>query len=486
MKQAVHSIQRAKRDIFTAEQILLLPPNDLHRIALLSPSQAASFIAHLSAFVVQSPRTLMDFVTNPSYGLRLSWGDPILDHYFRGGLNPTGITEISGESAAGKSQLCMQLLLQAQLPVDMGGLGGSSLYLSTEDLPMKRLSKLAEHYRREKYTTPVKQEEGEGGSTSLLHHFDLMANIFVEKVGTIDAMWNILSAKIGQLISQPTPVKLVVIDSLAALFRDQYSRDEAWERSKVLWNYANQLKYISDTYNICIVVVNQVSSFFEDTVSKVAVQENQKLQFEKMVGVSGTGGKFIPSLGLAWSNCVNTRIIVSRTQRAFRPKKRKLDENEVTQESSDRNVLRKMRVAMSPNLPELTCMFIVDSHGVKGVEVDSDGNTFTEPNYTPQPTFRYYASQFKMDNEENNNFDNHFDNNNNNLDNNYFDNNNNNDNNFDSNNNGNFDNTNNTNFDNNSYNNFDNSTPSYNNDPNNSDNTNLDNNLGNTNNYDTA
>jgi RecA/RadA recombinase len=51
---------------------------------------------------------------------------------FKGGLNPTGITEISGESASGKSQLCMQLLLQAQLPVDMGGLGGSSLYLSTE------------------------------------------------------------------------------------------------------------------------------------------------------------------------------------------------------------------------------------------------------------------------------------------------------------------------------------------------------------------
>jgi len=33
-----------------------------------------------------------------------------------------GITEVSGESASGKTQLCLQLCLTAQLPQDAGGL----------------------------------------------------------------------------------------------------------------------------------------------------------------------------------------------------------------------------------------------------------------------------------------------------------------------------------------------------------------------------
>lgn len=135
---------------------------------------------------------------------------------------------------------------------------------------MKRLQKLSEHYRKDKYTTLVKQEEEQGGGTaksSLLRNFDFMANIFVEKVSSLDgiplppppplffltscsSMWTILSAKIGQLIDKSTPLKLVVIDSLTALFRAEYTRDEALERSKILWNYANQLKYISDMYSI--------------------------------------------------------------------------------------------------------------------------------------------------------------------------------------------------------------------------------------------
>ena len=63
-------------------------------------------------------------------------------------------------------------------------------------MPMKRLSKLAEHYRKEKYTILVKQEEQEGGGSSrssILKSFDFMANIFLEKVGSIDGILHIRS-----------------------------------------------------------------------------------------------------------------------------------------------------------------------------------------------------------------------------------------------------------------------------------------------------
>ncbi len=63
-------------------------------------------------------------------------------------------------------------------------------------------------------------------------------------------MWNILSSRIESLINKERPIRLIVIDSLAALFRFEFAKDDSIERSKVLWNYANQLRYISTAYSI--------------------------------------------------------------------------------------------------------------------------------------------------------------------------------------------------------------------------------------------
>ena len=53
---------------------------------------------------------------------KLSTGCSILDAFFRGGIPCRGITEISGESASGKTQLCIQLCLTSQLNYTYGGL----------------------------------------------------------------------------------------------------------------------------------------------------------------------------------------------------------------------------------------------------------------------------------------------------------------------------------------------------------------------------
>ena len=54
----------------------------------------------------------------------LSTGCPVLDKALHGGLLVPGITEIAGTSAAGKTQLCLQLCLTVQLPREKGGLEG--------------------------------------------------------------------------------------------------------------------------------------------------------------------------------------------------------------------------------------------------------------------------------------------------------------------------------------------------------------------------
>ena len=53
---------------------------------------------------------------------KLSSGCKKIDRLLGGGLLVPGLTEIGGMSAAGKTQLCLQLCLQVQLPLEEGGL----------------------------------------------------------------------------------------------------------------------------------------------------------------------------------------------------------------------------------------------------------------------------------------------------------------------------------------------------------------------------
>lgn len=73
-----------------------------------------------------------------------------LDQITRNGLPIRGITEIVGESGCGKSQICLQLALNVQLPLAAGGLEKSAVYICTEDtFPSKRLVQIAGFYKKE-------------------------------------------------------------------------------------------------------------------------------------------------------------------------------------------------------------------------------------------------------------------------------------------------------------------------------------------------
>ena len=102
-----------------------------------------------------------------------------------------GVTELSGVSAAGKTQLCLQLSLVVQLAKGQGGLNGGclvvyllvllgylyiytlgALYISTEDaFPSKRLCQLASVFNEH--------------HSSILTAKQLTDNIFIEHTGTV-------------------------------------------------------------------------------------------------------------------------------------------------------------------------------------------------------------------------------------------------------------------------------------------------------------
>ncbi|KAF4653718.1 Structural maintenance of chromosomes protein 2, partial [Perkinsus chesapeaki] len=61
-----------------------------------------------------------------------SYVSPSIDTLLCGGIETGSITEIFGESRAGKSQFCHALCVAAQLPICQGGAAGRSMYIDTE------------------------------------------------------------------------------------------------------------------------------------------------------------------------------------------------------------------------------------------------------------------------------------------------------------------------------------------------------------------
>eukprot|EP00007_Cunea_sp_BSH-02190019_P008920 CAMPEP_0174236542 /NCGR_PEP_ID=MMETSP0417-20130205/5648_1 /TAXON_ID=242541 /ORGANISM="Mayorella sp, Strain BSH-02190019" /LENGTH=496 /DNA_ID=CAMNT_0015315207 /DNA_START=70 /DNA_END=1557 /DNA_ORIENTATION=+ len=211
----------------------------------------------------------------------MSTGCPILDGVLGGGVRTGMITEIAGEAGAGKTQLGLQLGVQAHLPLQEGGLDGGVVYLCTEGpFSIDRFTQLADLI-----------EEQRGPLHSWHEH------TWVRHIRTVEELHGVLNHRLPVLMRRNT-VKLVVIDSIAALFRTDFENKEMFHRSELLWDVARQLKYLASEHHAAIVVINQATDIFD--------QESPQLS-------PRYGPAKKAALGLSWSTCVNVRIFLSKS-----------------------------------------------------------------------------------------------------------------------------------------------------------------------------
>jgi len=80
--------------------------------------------------------------------------------------------------------------------------------------------------------------------------------------------------------------KMVIVDSIASVARKE---SDAIKRSDLLSKEASILKYLAESFEIPVVVTNQVTSRFEKDLKKFVVT---------------------PALGIVWSHSVNTRLVL--------------------------------------------------------------------------------------------------------------------------------------------------------------------------------
>jgi len=181
--------------------------------------------------------------------------DAALDAALGGGV-PTGyITEITGESGAGKTQFLLTLLLSAQLPPPHG-LGRPALYISTEAaLSTKRLSQiLTQHPFFRTLDADIAKPTLDSVISTVTPDLESQDHILTYQVPVVVARRNI---------------GLIVLDSVAANYRAEFERGSGGSnmaaRSAELVRLGHLLRELARKYNLAVVVANQVADRFSSS-----------------------------------------------------------------------------------------------------------------------------------------------------------------------------------------------------------------------------
>ena len=184
---------------------------------------------------------------------RLTTGSKALDELLGGGLETQTITEFYGEYGSGKSQICHQLCVNVQLPVDRGGLEASALYIDTENtLRPERIVQMATHLGLDPQKT--------------------VRNIIYAEAYNSDHQILLLEKADAKI--KENNVRLIIVDSLTSHFRSEYlGRETLAERQQKINKHMHRLIRLAQAFNAVAVVTNQVmakpDAFFGEKVEAV-------------------------------------------------------------------------------------------------------------------------------------------------------------------------------------------------------------------------
>ncbi|KAK0269142.1 DNA repair protein rhp57 [Friedmanniomyces endolithicus] len=202
--------------------------------------------------------------------------DDAFDAALCGGIAVGKLTELVGESAAGKTQFLLTLLLSVQLS-SAHGTAKSALYISTEaPLPTLRLAQILEEHPK---LSALPSDER-----------PTMARVQSAHIHDLEAQDHILRYQVPIVIKRHN-VGLLVIDSIAANYRPEFDRGKAKgsaaesfvKRSNQVTELGALLRHIAEKYKIAVVTANQVADRFATVVEPASQvppsqQSTQKLQ----------------------------------------------------------------------------------------------------------------------------------------------------------------------------------------------------------------
>ncbi|VEN37687.1 unnamed protein product [Callosobruchus maculatus] len=211
-----------------------------------------------------------------------------LDKILQNVICPQTITEFTGFSGSGKSQVCFQLCISVQLPKWCGGFGGQALYISTnKNFNSSRLRELAKNFLRDYNSLKVRTQKTEYNLTEEsimqnIHYIDIISG--EDLLSCILLLDNYLEGK---------NIRLIVIDSITQPLKTM----EVSARFGLLNRFFQQLRILSNQFDLAIVLTNDLTVRFNEKDAIIT-----------------------PSFGDSFYHMVNSRILFSKNYSVFHAK----------------------------------------------------------------------------------------------------------------------------------------------------------------------
>uniref|UniRef100_A0A2K5RQX2 DNA repair protein RAD51 homolog 3 n=1 Tax=Cebus imitator TaxID=2715852 RepID=A0A2K5RQX2_CEBIM len=183
-----------------------------------------------------------------------------LDNILGGGVPLMKTTEICGAPGIGKTQLCMQLAVDVQIPECFGGVAGEAVFIDTEgsfmvhrkaleDFTLENILSHIYYFRCRDYT-------------------ELLAQVYL----------------LPAFLSEQSKVRLVIVDGIAFPFR--HDLDDLSLRTRLLNGLAQQMISLANNHRLAVILTNQMTT---------KIDKNQAL--------------LIPALGESWGHAATIRLI---------------------------------------------------------------------------------------------------------------------------------------------------------------------------------
>ncbi|XP_057807382.1 DNA repair protein RAD51 homolog 3 [Salvia miltiorrhiza] len=213
-----------------------------------------------SRAIVNGAQTAWDMLHEEESSICITTSCSNLDGILGGGIHCKEVTEIGGMPGIGKTQLGIQLAVNAQIPADYGGLGGKAVYIDTEgSFIVERVLQIAEACAQDmlEYNSLLRRDSQACGVDKQPKSF--LDNIFYFRVCSYTEQIAVINDLV-KLISEHKDVKIVVIDSITFHFRQDFA-DMAL-RTRLLSGMSLKLMKLAKNFNLAVVVLNQVTSKF--------------------------------------------------------------------------------------------------------------------------------------------------------------------------------------------------------------------------------
>ena len=284
----------------------------------------------------------------------------------------------------------MQLCVNNRIPKNYGGVDGQTLYIDSEgSFTPERVYDMAKALVKHVQNSAIKLNKqkylpSNWTPESILDSIQIFR--VHDETSQTATIYNLSTYIQQNLQQQPQkPIKLIVIDSIAFHYRaitpnSGDSKSYYVQRTQQLAHLASFLGDIAQTYQIAIVVLNQMTT-------KIFHHNNNNKSGQSS---SNTSSRLVPALGESWAHATTTRILLS--------------ENTSTSQSS--SSIKTFTLVKSPHLPQGKVQFQILSVGIRDPTINTNNKnnmmqksiTATATGKTPQQQQQQYENDENQNN----------------------------------------------------------------------------------------